>query len=424
MRNKRRDFLKLSGLALAGISNTSFHLDPKLSNSMPEKPPMSEPDNELSIIGQIGDWANNINANKIPKLSYRNPGFKDLKAWKKVAKKAFLDRMAFKPIAFTPQITVNASYIFDGLQIEEISWTLPYGRPCKALVLKPQNSIGKLPAVLALHDHGGNKMFGWEKISQTNADVHPMLIKHRQEYYQGTAWANELAKKGFLVMMPDAFAFGSRRVMMQDVPAHMREGLTDNEPLQQENINAYNEWAGHHEQVMARSLFSAGTSWPAIFLAEDQKALDVLCARPDVDTNNVGCGGLSGGGLRSVYLGALDDRIKCAVPVGFMTTWSDLLLHKSFTHTWMIYIPLLPNELDFPDIMSLRAPLATLVLNDSGDKLFTLAEMQKADKIIQEVYTKANAKDKYKCSFYPGPHKFDKAMQSEAFAWFDRWLNT
>ena len=34
-----------------------------------------------------------------------------------------------------------------------------------------------------------------------------------------------------------------------------------------------------------------------------QRALDVLCARPDVDARRVGCAGLSGGGMRTVFLG-------------------------------------------------------------------------------------------------------------------------
>ena len=36
---------------------------------------------------------------------------------------------------------------------------------------------------------------------------------------------------------------------------------------------------------MAKSLFSAGTTWPGVFFAEDQKALDILCSRDDVDAN-------------------------------------------------------------------------------------------------------------------------------------------
>jgi len=173
---------------------------------------------------------------------------------------------------------------------------------------------------------------------------------------------------------------------------------------------------------MAKSLFSAGTTWPGVFLAEDRVALDILCARPDVDTSRIGCGGLSGGGLRTVMTGGLDPRIKCAVCVGFMSTWRDFALSKSWTHTWMTYVPLLPGELDFPEILGIRVPLPTLVQNDEEDQLYTLPEMKKADDILRSIYDKAGASDRYKCSFYPGPHKFDLAMQREAFDWFDRWL--
>jgi hypothetical protein len=81
----------------------------------------------------------------------------------------------------------------------------------------------------------------------------------------------------------------------------------------------------------------------------------------------------------------------------------------------MLYVPLLPNELDFPEILGLRTPLPTLVLNDNDDSLYTLPEMKHAEEILKQVYKKANAADKFKCSYYPGPHKFDAAMQQEAF---------
>ena len=105
-----------------------------------------------------------------------------------------------------------------------------------------------------------------------------------------------------------------------------------------------------------------------------------------------------------------------------MTTWRDYLLYKSHTHTWMIYIPLLPLDLDYPEILGLRVPLPTMVLNNNQDPLFTLPEMQRSDQMLREIFRKANASDKYDCRFYDGPHKFDAAMQKDAFDWFDRWL--
>ena len=72
---------------------------------------------------------------------------------------------------------------------------------------------------------------------------------------------------------------------MQDVPDHLRNGLNDDDPENSKNIKAYNEWASDHEHIMAKSLFSAGTTWPGVFFAEDRKALDILCARNDVDAS-------------------------------------------------------------------------------------------------------------------------------------------
>ena len=63
-----------------------------------------------------------------------------------------------------------------------------------------------------------------------------------------------------------------------------------------------------------------------------------------------------------------------------------------------------------------------MVLNNSEDPLFTLAEMRRADTMLSEIYAKAKASDAYEARFYPGPHKFDVEMQAAAFAWFDRWL--
>jgi dienelactone hydrolase len=224
------------------------------------------------------------------------------------------------------------------------------------------------------------------------------------------------------VLVHDAFPFASRRVRAADLAPSIRRDLKEVDPESMEEIRAYNRFAGEHESLMAKSLFCAGTTWPGVFVAEDRRALDYLESRPDVDPKRLGCAGLSGGGMRTVYLGGVDDRIACACCVGMMTTWRDYLLHKCYTHTWMIYIPGLPLDLDYPEILGLRVPKPTLVLNDDEDDLFTIGEMKRADRIMAEVFAKAGAGDRYRCSFYPGKHKFDRPMQSEAFDWFDRWL--
>ncbi|MEJ7692893.1 alpha/beta hydrolase family protein [Daejeonella sp.] len=426
MTNDRRTFLKIAGIAGIGVAGAGVldGLNAKVLEPGSEASSNAESADETkhSIIGLYGPWAYSLIENEIPAFSFRNEKWQNVKKWRKSARQRLLEKLAIPDIGGVPKVTVKKQYTYDGLHVEELSWQLPYGRPTAAILLKPENVSGRLPAILAFHDHGGNKYFGTHKITRTSDKRHPLIESHQDEYYSGLAWANEIAKRGYVVLVADAFLFASRRVMLGDVPLQLRKGLNDDNPEDTNNIKAYNTWAADHEHVMAKSLFSAGTTWPGVCLAEDQKALDVLCARPDVDENRIGCGGLSGGGIRTVFMGGVDPRIKCAVCMGFMTSWKDLILNKSYTHTWMTYVPGTPKDLDFPEILGLRVPLPTLVLNNINDGLFTLSEMKASDKILGDVYKKADAEDNYKCSFHPGPHKFDKSMQTEAFDWFDKWL--
>lgn len=379
-----------------------------------------------SIIGNYGNWAASL-VQQPALSSFRQAKYSNIDTWRKEARDTTAELLAAPTIAQTPQIQVDRRTQFDGLDIEHLTWQLPYGRPTHAVVLKPHGASGKLPAVLGLHDHGGKKYFGLRKITKTDEHQHPLMIEHQQAYYGGLAWANELAKRGYIVMVHDTFAFASRRVMFEDM-SEIRwgecktTGKSDLDPEKPENIVAYNTWASAHEDIMAKSLFCGGTTWPGVVLAEDQAALSVLMAREDVEASRVGCAGLSGGGLRTVYLGGMDDRIQCAICVGFMSTWKDFLLNKSYTHTWMTYAPLLPRYLDFPEVLGLRVPLPTMVQSCYEDGLYTVPEMQRADQILQEVYAKSGMSDRYSGKFYEGGHKFDATMQSDAFEWFDRWL--
>jgi dienelactone hydrolase len=423
----RRPFLKASVLASAipFFSDLSFLSELSGQKSEIQNSSLSM-DGEKSIIGNYGPWAASLVKSPQP-LSFRNSQWKDRVKWQKEAVLKTKELLASPKFSTVPVVKVERKYEYDGLEIEELSWQLPYGRPTRAVVLKPKGVTKPLPAILGLHDHGGKKYFGYRKIVKTSDDQHTLLAEHQTTDYGGKAWANDIAKRGYVVLVHDTFAFASRRVMYEDV-AGLDYGTlnttnkTDNDPEKSANIEAYNKWSSEHEHVMSKSLFCAGTTWPGVFLAEDQIALSILSERKDVDPRRIGCGGLSGGGLRTVYLAGMDERIKCAVCVGFMTTWADLVLTKSVTHTWMTYTPLLPNYLDFPEILGLRVPLPTLVQNNNQDELYTLSEMKKADGILSEVYKKANASDKYEARFYDGEHKFDAKMQADAFDWFDKWL--
>ncbi len=376
-----------------------------------------------NMTGAYGPWlADRVLGNGPPQLSFRTGKWKNLDEWRKVASKRALERIAPVRMDIIGKVQIESQRIYDGLHIERLYWQLEAGPMTEAVFLKPAGSTGRLPGILALHDHGGNKFLGWRKITRVDENTWSVQLRHQGEYYGGVAWANEIAKRGYAVLVHDTFPFGSRRVRVADVPERIRQGGVDPEPADEEGIRKYNAFAAAHEHIMEKSLVSAGTTWPGVYLPEDQRALDVLASRSDVDPAHIGCAGLSGGGMRTVFLGGLDSRIRCAVAVGFMTTWRDFLLDKCFTHTWMTYVPLLPRELDFPEILALRAPAATMVLNCTEDALYTVPEMKRADAILRDTFSRGGAAKMYSSKFYPGGHKFDLEMQRDAFAWFDKHL--
>ncbi len=403
-----------------------------------------------NILGNYGDWAARYLGDQELEYSFLHPRWSDRAVWQAEARRKYTELLAlpFNPADLAGKIEVRTgkTYHYQDLEVTELTWRLPYGPKTESFFLKPAGSSGKLPGVLALHDHGGVKYFGKQKITRTSKKIHPIIRNHQEEYYGGVAWANELAKLGFGVLVHDVFPFESRKILASDVPGLVVERLMasprelgelvpedmqnkgcvedfdvgTHEPVDQ--IEAYNAFANQHEHFIAKSLFSAGLVWPGLFVLEDTVALAVLCSRPEIDQERVGCCGLSGGGLRTNYLAALDQRVRCSVTVGFMTTWRDFLLNKCFTHTWMVYIPHLPRYMDYPDILGMRVPLPTMVQATDLDPLYSLDEVKAAADRLRGVYAKADSSETFTFSLYPGPHKFDLPMQDEAFRWLERWL--
>lgn len=398
-----------------------------------------------NLLGEYGPWVEQLVHAPAREYSYLNSRWAEVGEWSKQARR-LVETLLCPPKIGRLQVRVTSKAILDGVEIEELSWSLPYGPAAKAYFLKPAGVSGRLPAVLALHDHGANKYFGKQKIADASNCIHPFIQEYRKQYYGGRAWANELAKRGYAVLVPDVFLFESRRMTPSSLPGvvvertmqapgALRELVPDDVdehrictgydvPVHEPTtaIEAYNAFTAQYESTIAKSLLCVGLSWPGMVLAEDRAALDYLASRPDVDAGRMGCGGLSGGGLRTNLLSGMDSRIRCSFTTGFMTSWADFALHTSYTHTWMVYIAGLPRFMGYPDLLGLHAPLPALVQSSLQDPLYTVAEVSKAQANLEAIYRKAGAADRFRMSYHEGPHQFDLVMQEEAFGWLDNWL--
>jgi dienelactone hydrolase len=354
-------------------------------------------------------------------FSFLDPRWTDGEAWKRQAREKVHELLSFDPPACSPEPAIEVVRTSNGLVTERVSYAQPFGPRTEGFLLRPSTAADRLPGVVALHDHSGFKYFGKEKL--VSLEDEPAILKElKQKMYGGRSWATELAQRGYVVFVPDLFLWGSRRMDPRDVPPRFASRVLKEKAGSRKFIEAYNEFAAQYETLVAKTLFLSGTTWPGVMAYEDRRALDYLAARPEVDPQRLGCCGLSGGGLRTVYLAGLDPRVKCAVCVGFMTVAREVLEEKITEHTWMFHVPHLSRFMDLPDVVSLHGPGPLLVQFNREDELWTLSGQEQADAMLTQIYARLGAPDRYAGMFYPGPHKFDVTMQDDAFAWFDRWL--
>jgi len=356
-----------------------------------------------------------------PGLSYLAGDWPEMEMWRTTARAKTHELLAYEPPSCRFDPVIERRYEREGLLVELVTYGQPFGPRTEGLYLRPTDKCTGLPGVLALHDHGAFKYFGKEKLVDLD-DEPEILMELKGEFYEGRSWATELAKRGFAVFVPDLFLWGSRKMDPDSLPPDLRAPILREKPGSREYIKAYNDFAREHESTIAKTLFLAGTTWPGIMAYEDRRALDYLLTRPEVDPARIGCGGLSGGGLRTIFLAGLDERVKCAVCSGFMSVNEEVLANKTLYHTWMLYVPYLSRYLDMPDIISLHGPAPLMLQCNNEDGLWTLAGQRQADAKLKAIYGKMDAPDHYQGRFYPGPHKFDRRMQEDAFAWFERWL--
>jgi dienelactone hydrolase len=255
---------------------------------------------------------------------------------------------------------------------------------------------------------------------------HPFLRAFRERAYGGRGYANELARRGYVVAVIDAFYFGERGLgyphgaWPEPYRAEEAALAPDSEAWLALLTRAHREVQGR----VAGALFQAGVTWPGVHVWDDKRTIDYLRSRPEVDGERIGCVGLSVGGYRAAHLASADERVRAAVVVGWMCGLADLWPVSAWPNTvgWMHYVPGLFQELDLPDTAMLTCPRPLLVIQGSQDRLFPLEGVRRALARIEEAYEKADVADRYASRIYDAPHQFNLAMQEEAFAWLDRWL--
>jgi dienelactone hydrolase len=267
-------------------------------------------------------------------------------------------------------------------------------------VVYPRKAPKKMPALLYLHGSGpGKQAFAPDEeeiYSRPATDLDLPSIAYR--------FARDF---GCLVYVPDQRGWG--------------------------------EWAeSNHVQAPQRGQ-QAGFNILALMMWDHLRAIDYLCARPDVDSARIGCFGSSGGGQATIFTAGIDERVAAAM------ISSTFVYPSALPEQYFHRMAPDPNQPFWPppafpaatvQTCALTIPRALWIIdgthdicwleNNSGPDRATAfararARLQAARDELARLYTLMGAPEKFRSTWFEGDHcaGFTYANCRE---WFGKWL--
>ncbi|MCC6696036.1 MAG: twin-arginine translocation signal domain-containing protein [Candidatus Hydrogenedentes bacterium] len=405
----RRDFMKATTAGAIASTAGAAAAEPGGSAGLPQTQGQPLPD-----LGTHWPIFEKLSAKCRPKMSFLEDKYTDPVAWAEEARAVLLADLHYAPEACdpAPEVTDRAdlgAYIRERVMIG----TTPVTR-VPAYLLIPKDAPKPCPAVVCLHDHGGFYFWGKEKLVQIEGE-HPALTEYKKVYYSGRSIADELAKRGFVTIVPDMLHWGERGLYLEDDPERIKKRTLD---VTAQDILDFNARSWAHEELIGRTALTCGVTWPGILTWDDRRVTDYLLTRSEVDPKRVGCCGLSLGSVRSIYLGALHPAVRASAAICWMAEYQPMARnHVRNGIGFTKLVPGLYSDLDWPDVGGLHLPGCLLTVNGLQDKLYPLEAAKAAVDKLERIYAKAGASSNYEGVFFDGPHEFNAEMQEVAFAW-------
>lgn len=177
----------------------------------------------------------------------------------------------------------------------------------------------------------------------------------------------------------------------------------------------------YHGGNLGASLMNIGQSLLGIQVTDNMRGVDLLSSLPYVDSDKIGATGTSGGGNQTMWLAAMDSRIKAAVPVTSVGTF------ESYVMAHNCVCEVLVDGLDFMEesgILAMVAPNALALYNGTKESnpAFFPSEMLRSYENAREIYELYGAADKIQTLVLDLPHGYTPPMREAMLGWFNLHL--
>jgi dienelactone hydrolase len=295
----------------------------------------------------------------------------DVEPWRARVRARVEQLLGDRPAPVPPAVETTERVQCNGYTRERIVFDTEATMSVPAYLLVPDTRTAPGPAVLAVHGHGAGKS----------------LVCGIETGGPGDDYAHALASLGYVVLAPDLRGFGERADWMPPDHYHC-------------------DW----DLVCATM---AGVTLLERNVWDLQRSLDVLAAHPLVDPDRIGAAGLSYGGTCTLFLAALDARVKAAVVSGYLSSW-----RAAHTVPWNMCGSQVMNgqlgAIEHLDVASLIAPRPLLVESGTEDMIFPVDAARATVASLRAVYAATGASaDAVEHDVFEGDHRWHGARVAE-----------
>lgn len=255
-----------------------------------------------------------------------------------------------------------------GYVIKNIFFQTRPGVYCTANLFIPDGK-GPFPAVINLHAHSGR------------FDDNDQAVGH------------SLAVDGYVCLSIDPWGAGERTSV---------HGVTE-----------------YHGSNLGASFMNMGESLLGIQVSDNMRGVDLLCSLPYVDAQNIGATGASGGGNQTMWLAAVDERIKAAIPVVSVGTFESYVMRSN------CICELLIDGLTFTEEAGVLAlSRAIMPFNHKKDEnpTFFISEMLRSFNNARPVFKMIGKENNISYGLFDLPHGYLKEDREAMLGWFDMHL--
>ena len=164
--------------------------------------------------------------------------------------------------------------------------------------------------------------------------------------------------------------------------------------------------------------YSRGFSPMAVEMLNARRCLDYLCTRADIDSSRIGATGVSGGGMATFFLTALDKRIKASAPVSGAFSTAGWVKHRLSSAHCDCQYPVNSYGLLYSEIGALAAPRSQLLCNADADRGFPMDSFNEMVGKMGKIYRLYGAENELRTAVVPGGHGDNEVIRLPVYAFF------